>query len=44
MIHKCYISFKTEDRWYKEEIQKWSDDERVDMIDMSLNTNINSEI
>lgn len=43
MKHKCYISFKTEDSWYKEEIQKWSDDERVDMIDKSLNTPINSE-
>ena len=33
MGHKCYISFKTEDCWYKKEIQKWSDNEKVDMID-----------
>ena len=38
MGHKCYISFKTEDSWYKREIQKWSANEKVDMIDKSLNT------
>ena len=43
MGHKCYISFKTEDSWYKREIQKWSDNEKVDMIDKSLNTPISSE-
>ncbi len=43
MGHKCYISFKTEDSWYKREIQKWSANEKVDMIDKSLNTPINSE-
>lgn len=43
MGHKCYISFKTEDCWYKKEIQKWSDNEKVDMIDKSLNTPINSD-
>lgn len=35
--------FKTEDSWYKREIQKWSANEKVDMIDKSLNTPINSE-
>ena len=40
MGHKCYISFKTEDSWYKREIQKWSANEKVDMIDKSLNTPI----
>lgn len=39
MAHKCYISFKTEDIAYKEAIQ---DDDRVDMIDKSLNEPINS--
>lgn len=43
MEHKCYISFKTEDSWYKKEIQKWSDNDKVDMIDTSLNTPIDSE-
>ena len=39
MAHKCYISFKTEDIAYKEAIQN---DDRVDMIDKSLNEPINS--
>lgn len=43
MGHKCYISFKTEDSEYKEEIQKWNDDNKVDMIDKSLNEAIKSE-
>ena len=43
MGHNCYISFKTEDIGYKEEIQKWKDSDKVDMIDKSLNTPINSE-
>lgn len=29
MGHKCYISFKTEDSWYKREIQKWSANEKL---------------
>jgi len=37
--HKCYISFKTEDVWYKNYIQSNLD---VDMIDKSLNEPINS--
>ena len=43
MGHKCFISFKTEDVYYKKEIQSWSEDYRVDMIDKSLNTPIDSE-
>lgn len=43
MGHRCYISFKTEDLWYKKEIQKWSDNDKVDMIDKSLDIPINSE-
>lgn len=43
MGHKCYISFKMEDKPFKEEIQKWCDRDRVDMIDKSLDTPINSE-
>lgn len=39
MKHKCYISFKYEDKYYKEYIQKHLD---VDMIDKSLNEEINS--
>lgn len=38
MSHKCFISFKTEDAYYKEEIQNMG----IDMIDKSLNTPINS--
>lgn len=40
MGHKCYISFKTEDKDYKKKIQ---DDLKVDMIDKSLNEAIDSE-
>lgn len=43
MGHKCFISFKTEDEKYKKEIQNWSEDNKVDMIDKSLNTPINSD-
>lgn len=43
MGHKCFISFKTEDTYYKNEIQKWADKDKVDMIDKSLNAPINSE-
>lgn len=43
MGHKCFISFKTEDVNYKTEIQKWSDNNKVDMIDKSLNEPIDSE-
>lgn len=43
MGHRCYISFKTEDLWYKKEIQKWSDNDKVDMIDKSLDIPIDSE-
>jgi len=40
MGHKCFISFKTEDDYYKNYIQENLD---VDMIDKSLNEPINSE-
>ncbi|MBE9488109.1 MAG: TIR domain-containing protein [Bacteroidetes bacterium] len=40
MVHKCYISFKTEDVGYKEEIQNMSD---IDIIDKSLNDPIGSD-
>ena len=43
MGHKCYISFKTEDFWYKNRIQGWALDKKVDMIDKSLNVPIESE-
>ena len=39
MSHKCFISFKTEDKEYKKYIQE---DLKIDMIDKSLNTPINS--
>ena len=39
MGRKCFISFKTEDFWYKNYIQTVLD---VDMIDKSLNIPINS--
>ena len=42
MGHKCFISFKTEDLYYKEQIQSWVGDNRVDMIDKSLDEPINS--
>lgn len=40
MGHKVYISFKTEDLEYKEEIQSWT---HLDYVDKSLNTPISSE-
>lgn len=43
MGHKCFISFKTEDKWYKETIQSWVDDNKVDMIDKALNEPIDSD-
>ena len=39
MSHKCFISFKTEEKKYKKYIQE---DLKIDMIDKSLNTPINS--
>lgn len=39
MARKCYISFKTEDIYYKNYIQTYLD---VDMIDKSLNEPVNS--
>ena len=39
MSHKCFISFKTEDKKYKKYIQE---DLKIDMIDKSLNAPINS--
>ena len=43
MGHKCFISFKTEDTIYKEEIQSWVGENKIDMIDKSLNDPIDSE-
>lgn len=43
MGYKCYISFKKEDEFYKQEIQKWCDENYIDMIDKSLDTPIDSE-
>ncbi len=40
MVHKCFISFKTEDFKYKRHIQEHLD---IDMIDKSLNYSINSD-
>ena len=40
MSHKCFISFKTEDLSYKEEIQTTLN---IDMIDKSLNIPIESD-
>jgi hypothetical protein len=40
MGHRCFISFKTEDSKFKEEIQK---NPNVDMIDHSLNEAIDSD-
>jgi len=40
MAHKCFISFKTEDVFYKKKIQN---DLNIDMIDKSLNRAIDSE-
>ena len=42
MEHRCFISFKKEDIYYKKEIQKWEKENKVDMIDKSLNTPIDS--
>lgn len=41
--HKCYISFKMEDLYYKLEIQKMKDEGKIDFIDKSLNVTIDSE-
>lgn len=43
MGHKCFISFKKEDEAYKKTIQSWVDKNKVDMIDKSLDTPINSD-
>lgn len=43
MGHKCFISFKKEDEGYKKEIQRWNENNKVDMIDKSLNEAIDSE-
>ena len=43
MGRKCFISFKKEDEKYKKEIQSWKDEGKVDMIDKSLDTPINSD-
>jgi hypothetical protein len=40
MAHKCFISFKKEDEYYKELIQKHKD---IDMIDKSLDDPIDSD-
>jgi hypothetical protein len=40
MGHRCFISFKTEDSKFKEEIQN---NTKVDMIDHSLNEAIDSD-
>ncbi|MCK9482190.1 MAG: TIR domain-containing protein [Bacteroidia bacterium] len=40
MKHKCFISFKTEDLWYKKYIQENLD---LDMIDKSLDVPIDSD-
>ncbi len=43
MKHKSFISFKKEDEEYKIEIQNWKDDGKVEIIDKSLDTPIDSE-
>lgn len=43
MEHKCFISFKKEDENYKKTIQSWVDNNKVDMIDKSLDTPIDSD-
>lgn len=43
MGHKCYISFKTEDKYYKREIQIMKDEGKIDFVDKSLNEAIESE-
>lgn len=40
MAHKCFISFKTKDRWYKTYIHDYL---KIDMIDKSLHEPINSD-
>ncbi len=40
MGHRCFISFKTEDSKFKEEIQN---NTKIDMIDHSLNEAIDSD-
>lgn len=42
MRHKCFISFKREDENYKKAIQSWVENNKVDMIDKSLDEPINS--
>ena len=41
MAHKCFISYKKEDKYYREEIDKLFDDR--DVINKGLDTVINSE-
>ena len=43
MSHKCYISFKTEDMYYKSKIQQMKDAGKLDFIDKSLNDPIDSD-
>lgn len=43
MKHKSFISFKKEDEEYKNEIQNWKDDGKVEIIDKSLDTPIDSD-
>lgn len=43
MKRKSFISFKKEDEKYKIEIQNWKEEGKVEMIDKSLNTPIDSE-
>lgn len=43
MGHKCFISFKKEDESYKKIIQSWADENKVDMVDKSLDVPINSD-
>lgn len=43
MGHKCYISFKTEDAYYKSKIQEMKEAGKIDYIDKSLNEAIDSE-
>lgn len=42
MGHKCYISFKMEDKVFKQEIQKMKEEGKIDFIDKSLNESIDS--
>ncbi len=43
MGHKCYISFKTEDKEFKSLIQEMKNEGKIDFIDKSLNEAIDSE-